>query len=180
MTSLPLGLAYAAMVLTRTEAYWVLLPSMVVLLLIVIREYLGRRVSQGVRRLALSTHSSQVSPGISVTAAVLPLALVGYANKAAYGVAEIDNLRSGNFARAVNLWTSVRDGRDKRSFIAVSRGQREAVYAISSTALKLRPLSRQRPASAGRPTAAKPHGSAMNPGPGSSLNCGMQLSAQGA
>ena len=139
LPSLLLGLAYAAMLLTRTEAYWVLLPSMVVLLLIVVGDCFWRRhPPEGTRGLTLYPLIASVA--ISSTAAVLPLALVRYANKAAYGVAEIDNLRSGNFAKAVNLWTSVRDGRDSRSFIAISRGQREAVYATSPTAATLRSL----------------------------------------
>jgi hypothetical protein len=68
-----------------------------------------------------------------------PYLLISQVNKNAYGSAMVESYYSGEYARAFKLWEGVKDGEDPRLFITVSKGQRSAVYKISTTAALLEP-----------------------------------------
>jgi hypothetical protein len=77
---------------------------------------------------------------IAVLSFLVPIGIVSEINKSAYGVSTIENYYSGNFARAINLWAGVENGKSDLSFVSVSKGQREAVYAVSPSAFSLKTI----------------------------------------
>ena len=134
--SISIGLLYSGLVLTRSEAIWLLYPSIVVLLSYAIIVFF--KTDKDFRRSKLS-----LAAVIFVSAVVsynLPIQGIKAANQHYYGVSQIENYYSGEFSRAFSLWTGVEGSKKSESFIPINQSQREAVYAISSTARNLRPL----------------------------------------
>lgn len=64
---------------------------------------------------------------------------VEHQNEKHFGVSVVDSFSSGSFPAAYQAWTSVRAG-PPRKYVLVSEAQRDAVYAVSATAKKLRPF----------------------------------------
>jgi len=59
-------------------------------------------------------------------------------NKSHYGVSRLDSFASGSFPELLSKWSSVKSD-DGRKYLLVDASQRKRVYAISPTALKLKP-----------------------------------------
>ena len=139
-----LGLLYAVAILNRVESYWILIPTFI---------FLAKVIASG-----LWSHYRNSSPKIfqanflnqtkltvlllilGAFAYLIPIQTVSLINKSVYGVAEIENFYSGSYSKAIKLWESVRDGRSSLSFVAVSKGQRAAIYPFSATARKMAPV----------------------------------------
>ena len=138
ITSAFLGLAYSFLILTRVEAYWVLVIPLIGLGSSVVSIYRSPPKDKLARPAILKM--SGVCVAIFVASYLVPITLVSSINKYFYGVYEIENYFTGNFARAVTLWASVDDGRSDKTFLSVSKEQRAAVYVISPTAKSLAPL----------------------------------------
>jgi hypothetical protein len=138
--AISLGATYALMVLTRTEAYWVLICTIP----LVSGIWITATRNNGYSWKSFDRYrSGKVLAKIIVVGVLsflIPIGLVSEINRSTYGVSEIENFYTGNFARAINLWAGVENGKSNFSFISVSKGQREAVYSISPSALSLKPI----------------------------------------
>lgn len=132
-----IGVTYALMVLTRAEAFWILIPYVLGLVFtFFVREFQNSEVTN-LKKL-IGTVSVLASIGfISYT---VPTAAIGLLNKKIYGVYSTENFLSGNFAEAINLWQGVLDGKSSNLAEPISTKQRVAVYNISSTAALLSPF----------------------------------------
>lgn len=133
-----LGFTYSLMVLTRVEAYWILIfpaISTIFLLLSFIRKQYGNK--KVVKRVV--SHFS-LAGLIFFSAWQIPISIVGTMNNSYYGVNAIENLYTGNFARTMKLWASVDEGRSPNKSISISKYQRLAVYRLSPTAKNLSPF----------------------------------------
>lgn len=139
--SMSLGFLYAISVLNRFESYWILVPSLVLLFIILITGSDFRIHFSNIHILSprnlLRARLAGVLVLIGVVSYLIPIEVVSSTNKAVYGVSEIENFYSGNFAKAIKLWESVQNGKSPYSFIAVSRGQRDAIYPYSPAARQL-------------------------------------------
>ena len=135
----PLGIAYSVMILTRAEGFWILIPTIPLPIAIWISSISKNGISWRLKRKYRSGLVLLNLFAISTIAFLVPIGVVSAINKSVYGVSEIENYYSGNYARAIKLWEGVRNGKSDLSFIPVSKGQRAAVYAVSPAALSLKP-----------------------------------------
>ena len=138
--SLGLGLTYAIMILTRSEGYWVLIPTMSLVVGIWIYSIVSNRMNWRLKKKYRSVIVLRNILLIAVIGCILPVGIVSSINKSTYGVYQIENYYSGNFARAIKLWQGVESGKSSNLFIPVSKEQRAAVYGVSPAALTLKPV----------------------------------------
>ena len=142
--SVALGLLYATSVLNRIESYWILIPTSFFLVTVMTKGLLttSRNSRPEIFRAIVlyRTKLFAILILISTISYLIPIQAIGFINKSVYGVDEIENYYSGNFAKAIKLWESVQTGRSQLSFVAVSKGQRAAIYPFSPTALKMAPV----------------------------------------
>ena len=133
-----IGFTYAVMILTRSEGYWVLITSIPFVFAI----WLSSIISNNRSWKSISKYSSGIvlikMISVAVIAFLVPIGIVSEVNKSVYGVSEIENFYTGNYARAINIWEGVENGKSTFSFIPVSKGQRDAVYKVSPAALSLK------------------------------------------
>lgn len=137
--AVPLGITYSVMILTRAEGFWILIPTIPLPVAIWISSISRNGISWRLKRKYRSGLVLLNLFAISTIAFLVPIGIVSGINKSVYGVSEIENYYSGNYARAIKLWEGVRNGKSNLSFIPVSKGQRAAVYAVSPAALSLKP-----------------------------------------
>jgi len=123
-----LGLLYGLMELTNATSYWILPISLSIILL-------GFRIIKCSRKTKLELISLAILTGILFY--LIPTGLVKGINKFVYGSYRTENFYSGGFSKAINTWASVQNGSDSRTYIAISSGQRQAVYKISPLAKTL-------------------------------------------
>jgi hypothetical protein len=129
-----MGVSYSGMVLTRSEAIWVLYPTAILLVYFIIQKLL--KVSKSKRILILKrVLSLSLVAGITY---VIPITIVKETNRKYYGVAILENYYSSEFARAFSLWTSVKGSTNNLSSVPINKSQREIVYSISPTASALK------------------------------------------
>jgi hypothetical protein len=136
--SLCIGLTYAASILTRSEAYWVLVgsvPFLISIWLLAINQTSFSWLST--RKYASGTLLMKVS-SIAIISFLIPIGLVSSLNKSYYGVSEVENFYSGNFARAIKLWEGVETGKSNIISVPVSVAQRAAIYPVSPAAQSMR------------------------------------------
>ncbi len=119
-----LGLIYSFLVLTRVEAFWILYPALFMVLMLFIFLLINKRFRELKSIFSISI--------IFVLAWQIPIAAVKQVNSVRYQSSVIENYYSGEFARAIKLWTSVK-GYETLS-IPISKDKREKVYEISKTA----------------------------------------------
>lgn len=134
-TSLLFGLTYAALILTRSESYWILIALITfVVTLVFFTENKSKLIYSMVIVIVLSSVSFFVSIN---TAKKLSFSLYGYSLT--------ENFYSNNFANAINLWSSIEIENDDLYHVTVNKAKREIVYAISPTASKLKPFLETEP-----------------------------------
>jgi hypothetical protein len=134
ITSAQLGLTYSGILLTRSEGYWVLVGGVIIISIVAFKQLRTRKQSWNVLK-----RYKEIGPLISLLLifavfSISPLNIVSTINQRVYGVSEVENFYTGKYAQAIKLWAGVDNGRSPLSFIAVSKEQRAAVYAISPTA----------------------------------------------
>jgi len=134
-----LGLTYSIMVLTRYEAIWALIATTPVLLAVWILSISKNGISWKLKSKYRSVIILINLFVIATVACLIPIGVISSINKSVYGVFQVENYFSGNFARAITLWEGVQNGKSGLSFIPVSKGQREAVYEVSPAAQSLKP-----------------------------------------
>jgi len=129
------GFIYFCLIFTRTGAIWLLYPTIagIVILLANLYKKSLKFSSKVITRFLLMGFVA------GCTSFGAPYLLISQVNKNAYGSAMVESYYSGEYARAFKLWEGVKDGEDPRLFITVSKGQRSAVYKISTTAALLEP-----------------------------------------
>lgn len=124
-----LGVALGWLLITRSDVVWVITTVVIVLV---------AGVAPVVRH---SRPRAWGAPGLSLALiagfAMLPTVGVVQMNQRTYQVALLEDFSQGAFADAIKSWSSVPGGED---FLVVSDDQREAVYAVSSTARLLEPF----------------------------------------
>jgi hypothetical protein len=118
-----LGLVYSFLVLTRVEAFWILYPALFMISILFIFLLINKRFREIKSILSISI--------IFVLAWQIPIAAVKQVNSVQYRSSVIENYYSGEFARTIKLWTSVK-GYETLS-IPISKDKREKVYEISKT-----------------------------------------------
>lgn len=125
-----LGFTYGVLHLTKASSYWILPLTLVLFAL----EWfpINKKPRHAVKILATVLL-------VGWMAYLVPVGLVGSVNNSHYGASKTENFFSGGFSNALVAWQSVRNGEDSRFFISVSKGQRAAVYKISSLARSLEP-----------------------------------------
>ena len=137
--SVLLGLTFSLMILTRSEGYWVLVPTIPLVLGIwfisVLKNGVGWQFWSKYKSISILVKVF----ALALAAYLIPIGLVSAVNKSVYGISEIDNFYTGNYARAIKLWEGVENGKSQFSFIPVSKGQRASVYSVSPAALSLKP-----------------------------------------
>lgn len=121
------GIIYAGMVLTRSEAYWILIPTLAFFLILFKIE--GKNNIKSYLLVLL----------IGVIGYSIPIATISSLNKYVYGVYQTEDFFSGEFASTYKIWSSIQNGRDPRPSISISKIQRYAVYKVSPTAKLLEP-----------------------------------------
>lgn len=126
-----LGLLCGLLELANATSYWILPFSFASLFWQLIRIKSERK-----NKIKLSVYV--LLAGIILYA--IPTGIVKGINQYVYGSYRSENFYSGGFSKAINTWASVKNGSDSRPFIAVSRGQRQAVYKISPLAKSLEPF----------------------------------------
>ena len=123
-----LGVIYAGMTLTRSEAYWVLIPALIYLF----SHYIANKKNNIRNYIVILIVASL---GYSI-----PIVTISSLNKYVYGVYQTEDFFSGEFASTYKIWSSIENGKDPRPSISISKNQRYAVYRISSTAESLKPF----------------------------------------
>ena len=118
-----IGLTYSFLILTRVEAFWILYPTLFMVLILFIFLLINKKFHE-----VKSIFSILI---IFVLAWQLPIVAVKQVNSVKYQSSVIENYYSGEFARAIKLWTSVK-GYETFS-IPISKDKREKVYKISKT-----------------------------------------------
>ena len=129
------GFIYFCLIFTRTEAIWLLYPTIAGI--VILLAYLYKKSLKFSKKVITRFLLMGIVAGC--TSFGMPYLLVSQANKNAYGSAMVESYYSGEYARAFKLWEGVKDGEDPRLFITVSKDQRSAVYNISTTAALLEP-----------------------------------------
>ena len=122
-----LGLTYSFLVLTRIEAYWILYPAAIIMLVFISILSVKKRFRE------LKTISPIIL--VFILGWQLPLAVVKQVNSVRYESSVIENYYSGEFARTMKLWISV-NGYETLS-VPISKEKREKVYKISRTAAEI-------------------------------------------
>ena len=131
--ALALGLAAAWLTQTRIDTAWILVTIAPIAVASVFWSATAWR-ERGLRALTLA--------GSAAVVLVVVLAVgdrVADLNEEYYGVRVTDDYSAGPFAEMSNVWASVQVGQP-RTFVPISAAQREAVYAISPDAARMRPL----------------------------------------
>jgi len=134
-----LGATYALIVLTRVEGFWVLITSIPLIFGIWGYSISRNEIHWKSRKKYVSGKILLKFTAISFVTYLIPIGFVSAINYSVYGVPEIENYFTGNYARAINLWEGVSNGKSNLAFIPVSKGQRAAVYAVSPAAFSLKP-----------------------------------------
>lgn len=133
-----MGFTYASMLLTRAEAYWIL-----VIPLFSIGYFMFLNIKSDRFRILFRNNSYSFVGKVLfvfIFSIQIPIQLISQLNQSAYGVREVEDYFSGNFSKAIKIWASVDDGRSPLKFVPISKEQRLAVYAISPIAAKLKPV----------------------------------------
>jgi hypothetical protein len=125
--ALSLGFTYSSLVLSRVEAFWILYPAFFLLLVLIISLIFKKKYY--VIRSILSVLF------VFIIAWQVPIAAVKQINSVRYQSSAIENYYSGEFARAIRLWTSV-VGTETLS-VPISKEKREKVYRISNVAFEV-------------------------------------------
>jgi hypothetical protein len=131
--SILLGLLYAGLVLTRSEAIWILYPVLTSFFVFAIfgwLKYKGHKRRNHISRLILI--STVATIGFAV-----PIEGIKQINSHYYGSTTLENYYSGQFARAFSLWTGVDGGKPNLTSVPINATQRAIVYQISPTAKSL-------------------------------------------
>jgi len=136
--SLFLGSSYALLHLLEADSYWLLPFSVMLLAFQVIRLKVGQ-----IGRWRIGT---AIFLG-AIMAYLVPVGFIQIENAHIYGSAKTEDYYSGSFASAIKIWESVQNGADSRDYLAVSKGQRAAVYKVSPLALKMKPYLESAPGS---------------------------------
>lgn len=131
-----LGLVYTSLVLLRSESYWILVSSLLVLIAVVFRKIYSYWQNKSAVYSLLSGSFALLFLGFSTY--FLPISIIGSLNNVKYGSSLIENYSSGNFAKAMKDWQRVIAGNENRSFVVVSKEQREAVYKVSKNAAMMK------------------------------------------
>ena len=126
--TLALGLAYALLLITRNDVYWVWAATAGVLFVVLLAR--GRTLT--VRRGAALGAIAGVVVGLAMTGPATVRAI----NEDRYGVALTNDYSKGNLALAVRLWASV-VVEESEPRALVDAGQRAAAYEVSPTAAEL-------------------------------------------
>lgn len=134
---LGVGATYAGMVLTRSEALWILIPYILSISFVIFSLHFQ---NSGMTNLKKLLGSVAIFTTICFMSYIVPTGLIGSINLKYYGVNETENFLSGNFAKAINLWQGVLDGKSSNLAEPISTRQRFVVYNISSTAKSLSPF----------------------------------------
>jgi hypothetical protein len=130
-----LATTYVVLILLRSESFWILIPSILVIGSTIAQKYVN--LQRRNRTQYLSMNLSFIIVGCIVY--VLFISLFGQLNNTKYGTSLVENYYSGGFANAIKDWQRVENGKDQRPYVIVSRLQRQAVYEISPNAAKLKP-----------------------------------------
>ena len=136
-----LSLNYFALIMLRSESYWILIPFLLVLGVIIAQRTIELRRPRRVGYLKMIT--SIFFTGLLVYC--ISISFFGQLNNTKYGTSLIENYYSGGFANAIKDWQRVENGKDSRPYVIVSRAQRLAVYEISTNAAKLSPWLELKP-----------------------------------
>lgn len=122
-----LGAALGWLLITRSDVVWVITTAVLVVIMGA-APTIWRSKGWAVPLSSLAL--------VGMVAALPTLGVVAM-NQHTYQVALLDDYSQGAFADSVKSWSSVPGGED---FLVVSDDQREAVYAVSSTARLLEPF----------------------------------------
>jgi hypothetical protein len=133
-----ISLTYSLLVLVRSESYWILGVFFLLLTFVILSQRRKFRVT--LNRISIRYFSLFMAIIIGFLTYMSPISYVNKMNEKRYGISQIENYYSGEFANAMKLWASVDEGYDARPFIVISAKQRLAVYKISANALKLKPF----------------------------------------
>ena len=131
--SLLIGLLYSSLVLTRSEAVWILYPVLISFGVFGVYGWLknkGRNRTKHISKLMLISILAVI--GFSV-----PVEGIKQINSHYYGTPILENYYSGQFARAFSLWTGVQGSKPNLTFVPINASQRAIVYRISPTAKSL-------------------------------------------
>ena len=122
-----IGFTYAGMTLTRSEAFWILIPALTFLLA---HFLINKKINA--KNYFLILIAALI--GFSI-----PIVAISSLNKSVYGIYQTEDFFSGEFASTYKNWSSIENGQDPRPSISISKKQRNAVYEISATAKSLSP-----------------------------------------
>jgi hypothetical protein len=128
-----IGLLYAGLVFTRTEAIWILFPVLLVLFFYIIFALI--KYDPKLRKSKLGIVF--LSFAVAILSFTIPVESVKLINYKAYGAYTLENYYSGEFARAISLWTSVKGTKNSPTFIPIDSSKRAIVYSQSATAQKM-------------------------------------------
>jgi hypothetical protein len=128
LLSTTIGFIYAGMILTRSEAYWILIPALIFL------------ASHYIKNQRINFRNYLLIVIVASIGYSIPIMAISTLNKHVYGVYQTEDFFSGEFASTYKNWSSIENGQDSRPSISISKGQRNAVYEISPTALSLKPF----------------------------------------
>lgn len=128
--SLLIGLLYSGLVLTRSEAVWILYPALIAFCIFAAHGWLKSKGQNRWKHLSKLLLISIVTfIGYSI-----PVEGTKQLNAKYYNAPILENYYSGQFARAFTLWTGVQGSNPNSTFVPINASQREIVYRVSSTA----------------------------------------------
>jgi hypothetical protein len=131
--SLLIGLLYSGLVLTRSEAIWILYPALITFCIFAVHGWLKSNWQNRWKHISkLLLISTVTFIGYSI-----PVEGTKKLNSKYYDAPVLENYYSGQFARAFTLWTSVQGSKPNLTFIPINASQREVVYRVSPTAQNL-------------------------------------------
>jgi hypothetical protein len=132
------GTLSSLLILTRQESVWLIAPCFLLIFGLTTKNVFKANKEKKSRQL-WGKRNYTCFLALIILGATTPIILVRETNRHVYGSALIQNFSSGEFARAINLWSGIAEGQDSRLFIPISAQQRMVVYKISPTAQKLQP-----------------------------------------
>lgn len=115
----------------RTESDWLFLSALLFVIVILIQKF---KKIIGINRF---TGCVVLIFIVAFLAFQTPMTILKMINHKVYGSYSGENFYSGNYAKALNLWSAVDDGSKMRPGVAIDASQRAIVYKISPTARKL-------------------------------------------
>lgn len=128
-----LAAIYSILVLTKSSSYWILVGFFLPFAFLELLQALRRK------RVLIEFKKFMILICTFLLVSLIPISLYGQINQIRYGSALTEDYYQGSFKRTLVLWQSVENGKDKRPFIPVAKGQRAAVYEVSPTANLLKP-----------------------------------------